>query len=145
MRPTFSPSAASRPSTDCRCARPTRIFHTCITTQQEMVRECAACKVIYKSPFYITTLFTFQYVGTAIFVRPLLATRNTPDKHLCLCKNHHHQKKIALKNMNNRSQKLFIIGSNFFQYCQSAQNQPKSHFLLHKNVSFCNVSITTLG
>ena len=42
MRPTFSPSAASRPSTDCRCARPTRIFHTCITTQQEMVRECAA-------------------------------------------------------------------------------------------------------
>ena len=32
-------------------------------------------------------------------------------------------------------QKLLIIGPNFFQYCQPAQNQPKSQFLFHKNCS----------
>ncbi len=53
--------------------------------------------------------------------------------------------KIAKKNLKemlhpktfkNCPQKLLIIGPNFFfQYCQLAQNQPKSHFLFHKNVS----------
>ena len=33
----------------------------------------------------------------------------------------------------------------FFQYCQSAQNQLKSHFLFHKNVSLRNFYIMTLG
>ena len=32
------------------------------------------------------TIFTFQYVSIAIFVRPLLATLNTTYMHLCLCK-----------------------------------------------------------
>ena len=41
-----------------------------------------------------------------------------------------------LKTWKNRPQKLLFIGSNiFFQYCQSAKNQPKSHFLFQKNVS----------
>ena len=31
-----------------------------------------------------------------------------------------------------------------FQYCQPAQNQSKSHFLLHKNVSLCNFYTMTL-
>jgi hypothetical protein len=40
------------------------------------------------------------------------------------------------KTFKNCPQKLLIIGPNFFfQYCQLAQNQPKSHFLFHKNVS----------
>ena len=33
----------------------------------------------------------------------------------------------------------------FFQYCQLAQNQPKSHFLFHKNVFLCDFYITTLA
>ena len=32
-------------------------------------------------------------------------------------------------------QKLLIIGPNFFQYCQPAQNQPKSQILFHENGS----------
>ena len=32
----------------------------------------------------------------------------------------------------------------FFQYCQPAQNQPKSHFLFHKNVSLCDFYVMTL-
>ena len=30
---------------------------------------------------------------------------------------------------------ILNIYLSFFQYCQAAQNQPKSHFLFHKNVS----------
>ena len=33
---------------------------------------------------------------------------------------------LPLKRWKNRSQKLLITCPNFFQYCQSAQNQPKS-------------------
>ena len=33
----------------------------------------------------------------------------------------------------------------FFQYCQPAQNQPKSHFLFHKNASRCDFYIMTLS
>ena len=32
----------------------------------------------------------------------------------------------------------------FFQYCQMAQNQPKSHFLFHRNVSMRNSYIMIL-
>ena len=32
------------------------------------------------------TIFTFQYTCIAIFVRPLLATRNMTYMHLCFCK-----------------------------------------------------------
>ena len=32
----------------------------------------------------------------------------------------------------------------FFQYCQPAQNQPKSHILFHKNVSLRGFYILTL-
>ena len=43
----------------------------------------------------------------------------------------------------NCPQKLLIIGPNFiFQYCQPAQNQPKFHFLFHKNGSLCNFYIS---
>ena len=42
-------------------------------------------------------------------------------------------------------QKLFIIGPDpFLQYCQSAQIQLKSQFLLHKNLPPGNFSIMTL-
>ena len=38
-------------------------------------------------------------------------------------------------------QKLLIISSNFFQYCQLAQNQHKIQFLFHKNCSPCGLGI----
>ena len=42
------------------------------------------------------------------------------------------KKLSSMKAWKNRSQKLLIIGPNFvFQYCQPAQNQPKSHVLFH--------------
>ena len=45
-----------------------------------------------------------------------------------------------------RPQKLLIIGPNlFFHYCQPPQNQLKSHFLFHRNVSLLNFYIMTLG
>ena len=34
--------------------------------------------------------------------------------------------------------------THFFQYCQPAQDQPKSHFLFHKNVSLRDFYIMTL-
>ena len=124
MRPTFSPSAASRPSTDCRCARPTRIFHTCITTQQEMVRECAAhAKSLCRSragrylQYSITQYFEYlAYFEPKHFFRKILNIF------------------LLMKTRKKRSQKLLIIGPNFFfQYCQSAQNQAKSYIVsLHE-------------
>ena len=43
---------------------------------------------------------------------------------------------FAPENIKKHPQKLLIIGPQFlFQYCQMNQNQPKSHFLFHKNVS----------
>ena len=49
------------------------------------------------------------------------------------------------KNMKKQPQKLLIIGSNlFFQYCQPAQNQPKSLILFYKNGSLCDCCIMTL-
>ena len=49
------------------------------------------------------------------------------------------------KHEKNPPQKLLIIGPQlFFQYCQPAQNQPKSHFLFHKNPSLLNFYIMTL-
>ena len=33
----------------------------------------------------------------------------------------------------------------FFQYCQPAQNQPKSYFLFHKNVSLRNFFISKIN
>ena len=42
-------------------------------------------------------------------------------------------------------QKLFIIGPDpFLQYCQSAQSQPTSRFLFHKNLSSRDLSIITM-
>ena len=41
--------------------------------------------------------------------------------------------------------KICIISPQFFfQYCQPAQNQPKSHFLFYKNVSLGDFYIMTL-
>ena len=40
--------------------------------------------------------------------------------------------------------KLLIMGPIFFQYCQPAQNQPKSHILIHKNVSLRDFYIMPL-
>ena len=66
----FFPSA--RPTTDCRCARPTRIFHTCITTQQEMVRECAAWAWPYIAMYVCMDVYVFstqcQNWGTYFFL-----------------------------------------------------------------------------
>ena len=43
---------------------------------------------------------------------------------------------MRLKTWKNCSQKLLIMGEKlFFQYCQPAQNQPKFHFLFHKNAT----------
>ena len=42
---------------------------------------------------------------------------------------------FLLQTWKNHPQKLLIISPHFFQYCQPAQNQPKSHFLFHKNIS----------
>ena len=53
---------------------------------------------------------------------------------------------FAHENMKKSPQKLLIIGPNFFfQYCQPVQNQPKSHFVFHKNVSLHNFYIMTLS
>ena len=46
--------------------------------------------------------------------------------------------KTALKSCSESAQALF------FQYCQPAQNLPKSHFLFHKNVSLRDFYIMTL-
>ena len=51
---------------------------------------------------------------------------------------------MPLKTWKNHPQKLLIIGPQFFfQYCQPAQNQPKSHFLFHKFVA-TSIHIMTL-
>ena len=51
---------------------------------------------------------------------------------------------LPLKTRQNRPQKLLIIGSNFFQYCQQGQTQRKSQFLSHKNCSTRNLCKMTL-
>ena len=53
------------------------------------------------------------------------------------------EKKNAPENMK-KTQKLLIIGQKKIQYCQPAQNQPKSHILYLKNGSLCNFYIMTL-
>ena len=56
-------------------------------------------------------------------------------------------KKMPLKRQKNSPQKFLIISPNYFyhcQYCQPAQNQLKSNFLFHKNVSLCDFNIITL-
>ena len=57
------------------------------------------------------------------------------------------QKKVLpMKTWKNHPQKRLIIGTNsFFQYCQLAQNQPKSQFLFNKNCSPHDVCIMTLS
>ena len=122
MRPTFSPSAASRPSTDCRCARPTRIFHTCITTQQEMVRECAAhAKSLCRSragrylQYSITQYFEYlAYFEPKHFFRKILNIF------------------LLMKTRKKRSQKLLIIF--FFNIA----NQPKTR----PNHIFCSIKMS---
>ena len=53
---------------------------------------------------------------------------------------------LPMKTWKNQTQKLLMIGPNFFfQQWQLAQNQPKSQFLFHKNCSSCNLSIMTLA
>ena len=50
---------------------------------------------------------------------------------------------FAHENMKKWPQKLLIIGPNFFSVLltgpKSAQNQPESHILFHKNDSLCNL------
>ena len=53
---------------------------------------------------------------------------------------------LPLKTWKNHAQKLLMIGPNpFFQYCQSAQIQPKYKFLFHKNLLPRDFSIMTLS
>ena len=54
------------------------------------------------------------------------------------------KKKLTLKTRKNCPQKLLIIAQFFFQYCHPAENQPKSHFLFHKNISPRDFYIMTL-
>ena len=49
-----------------------------------------------------------------------------------------------MKTWKNQPQKLLIIGPIFFQYCQPAQNQHKSHILFHKNGSLRDFYLMTL-
>ena len=51
-----------------------------------------------------------------------------------------------MKTWKNCTQKMLIISPNlFFQYCQPAQNQPKSHFLFHKKVSLRNFAAISVS
>ena len=52
---------------------------------------------------------------------------------------------FATENIKKHPQKLLIIGPDpFFQYCQSAQIQPKPQFLFHKNLPPRDFSIMIL-
>ena len=54
-------------------------------------------------------------------------------------------KNFAPENMKKPPSKVAHNRPNFFfQYCQPAQNQPKSHILFHKNVSLRDFYIMTL-
>ena len=52
---------------------------------------------------------------------------------------------FAPENMKKPSSKVGHNRPHFFQYCLLAQNQPKYHFLFHKNVSLRDIYIMTLN
>ena len=79
-----------------------------------------------------------HYVSTAFFYEKYIMQLFSKDATISL------KKFGPLKTWKKHPQKLLIIGLNFFQYCQPAQNQSKSQFLFHKNCSTCNLSIMTL-
>jgi hypothetical protein len=51
---------------------------------------------------------------------------------------------LPLKTWKRHSKVAYNRPPFFFQYCQPAQNQPKSHFLFHKNVSLRDFYMMTL-